>query len=340
MTEPNQPQEVKKNTFARMLPGILVSGITIAVLLSQIDLGKTAEAFRQVELGRILAAVLILVLAFVTRAVAWRVLLQEQVSLSVAFSAETIGYLLNTILPFRLGEMGRAMVLGMRTPLSFWEAFPTVVVERIFDLGFMAGLLLGTIPFVVGADWAFTAAMVALVLFLLGFAILYVMVLNPEWVQGLFARITGRWPKLKAFGEEKLTLFLQGLAALRSPRRFMLVFFWMAVTWILSITWNSMVLTSFYPDPSLVEAGFVVGAAALGVAAPSTQGNLGVYEAAVVSAFIALSADTANGLAHGLVTHGLYLLVVILLGFIALAREGISIRDIYSLVQNRQRLTE
>jgi uncharacterized membrane protein YbhN (UPF0104 family) len=137
-------------------------------------------------------------------------------------------------------------------------------------------------------------------------------------------------------GGEKVDLFLRGLAVLRNPKRFLRVFAWIAITWILSVAWNTIVLTTFYPNPSFVEAGFVVGAAALGVAAPSTQGNLGVYEAAVVSAFVALSADPANGLAHGLVTHGLYLLVVFILGFIGLAREGISIKEIYSLAQNRQ----
>jgi len=339
MTELNQTTE-KKNNFLRMLPGILVSGIAIAVLLSQIDLGQTVAEFQKVKLSRIILATLILVVAFVTRGIGWRVLLQEQVSLKLAFSAETIGYLLNTILPFRLGELGRALVLGIRSPLSFWEAFPTVVVERIFDLGFMAGLLLGTLPFVVGADWAITAAIVAAGMFVMGFALLYLMVLNPDWVQRMFRKLTGRWPRLETFGGEKIDLILRGLAVLRSPKRFLLVFFWIAVTWLLSVTWNTIVLTTFYPDPSIVEAGFVVGVTALGVAAPSTQGNLGVYEAAVVSAFVALSADPANGLAHGLVTHGLYLLVVVVLGLIALAREKISIREVYSLAQNRQTLSE
>jgi uncharacterized protein (TIRG00374 family) len=319
-----------------MLPGILVSVIAIGILISQIDLAQTALAFRKVQIGRLLAATLILVIAFVTRAAGWRVLLQEQVSLSMAFSAETIGYLLNTILPFRLGEVGRALALSVRTPLSFWEAFPTVVVERIFDMGFMAGLLLGTLPFVVGADWAVTGGLVAGGLFVLGFAVLYTMVLKPELVQRIFAWAAGRWPRLQSIGSEKIDLFLRGLNVLRSPKRFFLVFAWIGITWVLSIAWNSIVLTTFYPDPSLIEAGFVVGVTALGVAAPSTQGNLGVYEAAVVSAFVALSADPANGLAHALVTHGLYLAVVFILGFISLAREGISLKEIYSLAQNRQ----
>jgi len=338
MTKSTQPPETKKTSFSRMLPGIVISIIAVAILLSQVDLAATSAAFQKVRLDRILIALCVLVLAFVTRAAAWRVLLQEKVSLSLAFSAEIIGYLLNMILPFRLGEVGRALVLGIRTPLSFWETFPTVVVERIFDMGFMAGLLLGTLPFVVGADWAITAAIVAAGLFVLGFGVLYAIVFNPGLVQRLFGWIAGRWPRLQSVGQEKIDLLLRGLAVLRDPKRFLLVFVWIGVTWVLSVTWNTIILTTFYPDPSLIEAGFVVGVTALGVAAPSTQGNLGVYEAAVVSAFVALSADPANGLAHGLVTHGLYLLTVFILGFIALTREGISLKEIYSMAVNRQPL--
>ena len=32
---------------------------------------------------------------------------------------------------------GRVLMLGIRSSLTFWEIFPTVVIERIFDLGFL-----------------------------------------------------------------------------------------------------------------------------------------------------------------------------------------------------------
>ncbi len=54
-------------------------------------------------------------------------------------------------------------------------------------------------------------------------------------------------------------------------------------------------LENFYPSFSVLELGFIVGIAAVGVAAPSTPGNLGVYEAAIWSAFLALSADPRRG---------------------------------------------
>jgi len=335
MNDPEVLEEKPQRSWTRLIPGIVVSLAAIIILLVQIDLEATWQAFQAIRIGPLLLASLVLIVAFITRALSWRVLLQEQVPLKSAFSAEVIGYLLNTVLPFRLGEVGRALALGIRSPLTFWEIFPTVLIERIFDLGFLAAFLFSTLPFVVGADWATTAAFVAIGLVIAGFSVLFLMVRHPEWVQSIFGWVTNRWPSVKQFGEEKIDQFIRGLAVLRSPARFLKVLFWLGVTWGLSVLWNTIILQTFYPNPSLLEACFIVGLAALGVAAPSTQGNLGVYEAAIVSAFVALSADPASGLAFALVTHGTYLLIIFLLGFFGLAQSGISLREIYTLAQNR-----
>lgn len=319
-----------------MLPGIVVSLVTVVILASQIDLGDTVEALRNVRFGRLALAAFFLVLAFMARGMAWRTLLQEQAGYKEVISSEVIGYFLNTILPFRLGEFGRALALGMRSSLSFWEIFPTLVVERIFDLAILAGLLLTTLPFVVGAQWATTAALVAAGLVVAGFAVLYTVVLKPEWAHTIYQKLTRPWPRLQEFGQEKIDLVLQGLAPLRNPGRFLLVLFWMLVTWGLSVLWNSIVLEPFYPNQSVLAVVVVVGFAALGVAAPSTQGNLGVYEAAVVSAFLALKADTANGLAYALASHALYLLLIILMGVVALSVQRISLREISQLARSRR----
>lgn len=319
-----------------MLPGILVSAAAVTIMMLQIDLQATLDALLQVSLWRVAAAVVVLTIAFAARTLGWRVLLRGQAPFRESFSAIGIGYLFNQILPFRLGEVARTLALGMRTKVSFWEAFPTVVVERIFDLGFLALVLFSTIPFVVGVDWALTAAIIAAVIVVVGFGLLYAIVLNPGWVQGLFGWFAGRWPRLQSFGQEKIDLVLRGLSVIRRPRRFLAVFGWIGLTWVLSLVWNMIIMADFYPEASLLEAAFIVGIAAVGVAAPSTPGNLGVYEAAIWSAFLALSADPAQGLAFALATHGIYILLVIVLGVGGLLYTRISLREIYQQARRRQ----
>ncbi len=70
------------------------------------------------------------------------------------------GYLLNNFLPFRLGEIGRAFLMGRKSKLGFMEVLPTIVIERILDFAFAAAVLLSAIPFVVGATEAARVAVI------------------------------------------------------------------------------------------------------------------------------------------------------------------------------------
>lgn len=50
------------------------------------------------------------------------------------FSGEVVGYLLNSILPFRLGEFVRAHLVGKNTGISRAAVFVTILFERLVDL--------------------------------------------------------------------------------------------------------------------------------------------------------------------------------------------------------------
>ena len=45
-----------------------------------------------------------------------------------------MGWTFNTLLPGRLGEIARAVLLGRRVGISKTAAFATIVLERLFDL--------------------------------------------------------------------------------------------------------------------------------------------------------------------------------------------------------------
>ncbi|MEX2143478.1 MAG: lysylphosphatidylglycerol synthase transmembrane domain-containing protein, partial [Anaerolineales bacterium] len=149
------------SVLVRMLPGLLVTAAAVVALLYLVDLGELQQSFALADF-RILPLVAVLFLGTVAaRSMAWRTTLKEQARFKDCLLVLNQGYLLNNILPLRLGEIGRAILLGGRISLSFWRVLSSVVVERIFDLGFAAGLLFATLPFVVGAEWASSAGLVA-----------------------------------------------------------------------------------------------------------------------------------------------------------------------------------
>src|SRR5690606_15468982 len=93
--------------------------------------------------GYLALAALCIIAFMLLRAVRWRFMLNSGrtdnrgVSYSKVFHIQNIGYMLNNLLPFRLGDVARAVLIGNVPPLSISQGISTMVVERLFDLLFM-----------------------------------------------------------------------------------------------------------------------------------------------------------------------------------------------------------
>src|SRR5260370_18463226 len=70
------------------------------------------------------------------RTVRWRLLLHasKPPPFYPTFFANTMGYILSTILPIRAGDVARPALLARRTNVRFSEALGTVLTERVLDL--------------------------------------------------------------------------------------------------------------------------------------------------------------------------------------------------------------
>jgi uncharacterized protein (TIRG00374 family) len=330
MTE-YQPAEQTKQTISwpRLAAGLVFSALALWVILRNVDLQQTLAAWKEMDLRYFPLALALFFGAIIVRSFAWRTILGDKISIKKAFFTENEGYFLNSVLPFRLGEVGRAIILNLTTKLSFWEVFSTIIVERIFDMGIMAGLLLTTLVFVSGAEWAMNVGLLVGGLVVVGFFVLFLVARNPEWVEKFFTRITNRLPRLQQWGTEKINLFLQGLQTLRQPRRFALVVILMLVTWLFNISWYWVLLKAFVPEAKFLWAAFSVAIASLGIAIPSTPGYIGVFEFATVSALGLFSISESDAFAYALVSHALYLVVTVLLGLVGFSRESITVRDVF-----------
>lgn len=318
-----------KFSFKKMLPGLVISVGALAILLYLIDIEAVKDALKLADYRYIPLTILLFFGTVTTRSIAWRIILQEKISLKKAFFTENEGYLLNNILPFRLGEIGRAFLLGQTTPLSFWEVLSTIMVERIFDVAILAGLLLSTLPYVIGADWAMQGAIAAGVLVVVGFGVLYLIARDQKWVKNIFTRLTKPWPRFTEFGQEKLDSFLSGLATLRDFSRFGRVLFWMLITWVFNVAWYVILLSAFVPEAKLLWGVFAVSAVSLGVAAPSTPAYIGIYEAVQVGALTLFGIEESTALAYAIVAHSIYFILTVTVGAIGLARDGLSLGDVY-----------
>ncbi|HUI87670.1 MAG TPA: lysylphosphatidylglycerol synthase transmembrane domain-containing protein [Anaerolineales bacterium] len=313
----------------RWLPGVLISIILIAAILSFVDLPKMVAAIRSADY-RILAVALFFAFAWLyVRAVVWRTLLRERAPYWEVFHSLNIGYLLNAFLPFRLGELGRAYVLSLKSDMKFVEILPTIVIERSMDLAITAAIFLSSLPFVVGAKGADSIAIALGVLVVLGLLFLFILAKNDQWALDMFHRLSARWPSIQRFGGSILESFLTGLGVLTDGWLFARFMFWILLNWAMSIATFYLALHAFFPQAQWVWAFFGLGAGAAGNAVPSAPGAVGTYEGALGGALTLLSGDRSTSLAVALTSHLFNYLTAIILGGYALIRDGQSLSGIY-----------
>ncbi len=318
-----------KQNWRRLLPGILISLACLAIIIYMIDPQQFIAALRLADY-RIVALVFFssLVWLFV-RSLVWRTLLKEQASLSQVFFTINEGYLLNNILPFRLGEVGRAFLLGRKANLAFFNVFSTIIIERALDMAFAAGLLLISLSFVVGASWAKEAALSAGLLVLCGLLALYLLARYREWVSQQVGRLSGRWTWLDKALLGFFPSFLAGLAVLTEGKRFLKAVGWMALNWLTAITQFYLVVLAFFPEAKLVWGIFALSVSSLGIAAPSSPGAVGVFELSMVAALSLFGLDPSTALAAALTAHLTNYLITGLIGSFALMRDGLSLTSLY-----------
>ena len=318
----------------RWLPGAIVSILLIAAILYFVDLRAMVDSIRTANYGLLAIAFATGFLWLALRAFAWRTLLRNRASYSDVFWTVGEGNLLNNFLPFRLGEIGRAFLLSRKTDMQFMEILPTIVIERVVDLGFSAAIFLSALPFVVGSEGSGNIAIVIGIIVILGLALLYVLARNNQWALDLFHKLSARWPAIQRFGGSFLESFFAGLSVLTDGWLFLRFLFWMALNWGIAIISYYLIIRAFFPEAQLVWGMFGLGAAAFGGAVPSLPGAVGTFEGAFGGAITLLTGNESTALAVAL-TGRLYNYINSgVIGGIGLLREGQTLSGVYEQLKN------
>jgi glycosyltransferase 2 family protein len=315
---------------------VIISLIAIAMIVHFVDFNRFIQAIRSANYWLLLAFLAMTMIWLMVRGIVWRTLLRGRASYRDVFWTLCEGYLLNNFLPFRLGEVGRAFLLGRKAKLGFMDVLSTIVIERVLDLAFSAAILLSAVPFVVGAAGAGRIAIVMGVLVLLGMVTLYLLARNQKWALGLFQRLSARWPKLQSLGGELLDSLFSGLAILTDGWLFLRFMLWMTLNWAIAVAEFLLLLLAFFPQARLIWSMFGLGAVAFGNAIPSLPGAVGTYEGALGAALTILSGDQSRALAAALTSHLIGIIANSLLGAFALSREGETLMGVYRQLRNRQ----
>lgn len=302
----------------------------LAAMVLYADPREVARALVEASPLFLLLALAAYGLFFVARAVRWRLLLSQSapdMRVSTAATVTAVGWLTNSIVPFKGGDVLRAALISRRERVSLATSAASVGLERVLDLvglAVLAAIGLRMLPQAAtlppGLERALAIAWIAPLVALV--ALLALVRWRPQVVR-LAARLLAPLGKLGmrlvSFGDG----VLGGLDALSRQPRLLLALapLTLLVSFLQALVFTFLVAAFIAAAPlALAFAGSTLFLLSFVVSV--TPGNVGTYEAAFVAIFAGSGLGAGAAIPAAILTHVASTLIVAIFGSLALVALG------------------
>lgn len=282
---------------------------------TRIDLAGLGQALAEAHYEYLVIGILLLIISLFSRAQRWRILLRpvySEIHYWPVYATMNIGYMINNILPLRMGELLRAYFLGRAERISKSSALATIVVERVIDTLAILILLSVAIFFFPFPDWIrdglfyVGGALLLLIAFLVG------LLINTNWTVNLLRIILKPLPhQITEQIVGVVSSFSSGLEIMRTSRHYLAVLghtAFLEVCYIISVfatLWAFDLVSPAYPtiqaNPLLASVVLLI-IITLGIGLPSAPGAVGTFHGIVAFGvgLFGVSAESAMGVAIAL----------------------------------------
>ena len=319
-----------------------------------LDWRQVSQSLRQADPYYLLAAVMIICLGYLLRAIRWKVLLAPitESSLKELFATTTVGFAAIFLIG-RAGEIVRPMWLPMRDPrVRPSAALVTLGLERIFDLAaivcfFAANLLWFTPPAGREEDFEYISIVGVLMLaaVVLGFVALGIYQRNSPRVISWTESVTDRKfipARVRKIFQSVLRQLSSALGILRDWRETLGVIFWTFLLWLAIAIPTWLVLLAFGLPLTLSDALFLMGFAVVGSLVPTPGGAAGAFHTATAAGLLFLKNDIRyeDVAAASIAMHLVYFAPAIVFGFYYFLHGDISIERFRSLLSSEHAVEE
>lgn len=324
-----------------VLVGIGLSLALVVWLLGRLDLHEVAAQMGTARPLPLVFGAFAYLALFPLRGWRWALLLGPLAhragvaapSVPLATRAFSVGFMANNLLPARLGDVVRALVLAREAKVPRTASLATVLLEKIFDGLTVVGILgfaLATLPL---AEEAATPYRAVGFLMAAGFGGALVVSIALTWAEQLTLRIFERLlAPLPAGLRSRLLGLLErvasGLGSLRAPRLGLGITALSLAIWLLEVVVYVGVAASLGLDVGFVSLALVMAVLTLGLTAPSAPGFVGVFEALVIPALGLVGVAAEPAAAFALLLHAIHFAPGTLLGAWAAWKSGLNARDL------------
>lgn len=322
--------------------GIVVSAIGLVAIFYFVKPSQIIDALKSARYGYLGFSASGMIIFMLLRALRWRFMLNNEVPYWELFHIQNIGAMLTNTLPFRIGDFARAVMIGSVPPVTIARGVSTMVVERILDMMFIVTLL----PFTLAGverlpDWMRSGARASGILAIGATAIVILAANNRKLAGSISTWVLDRIRFLDTkTWASRVDELLAGLSSLTRLKDGLILLVYSVVVWIPIIISYYSVMLAVNIEPNWPLAGFVVCAAALSIAAPSSPGQIGVFHAGVMAALAVMGQPEAESASFAFLYHALNVLMMVILGSIGFSRTGATFSQVVASAQKFMRRSE
>ncbi len=299
-----------------------------------IDLNEVQGSFQRANFKSLPVFLALVWLFYWLKAVRWRLLLWplRVFKVSEVSGPMMIGFMGNNVLPVRLGEIVRVLVMGREFNLSKTAVLSTVVLERVFDTATILAFFGGSLALVeLPASYAVTSLYLG-GLTAVAFLLFAVYVIWTDWFVAMAEWLLQRVRIVPRSLRSSLTGMLEsgaeGLHSLRDAKLVSLIVVTSALQWFLMGALVYTSLWSFGVHLPLRASFIVMGVVAFGVAVPSVPGFFGVVQLCFWLSLSFFGAEKVDVLGASVYFHLAQYVPVTLVGVYYLGRLGLRVGDL------------
>ena len=347
---------MKNHFIISLIVGIALSAVALYFAFRNVPLNDLLHYLKSINYLWTFPAAILALVSFFFRAIRWQFILSSSHKIGIwrAFHPMMIGFMINCILPGRLGEFARPVILQKNEKVPFATGIATVAAERVFDICALvtfAVITFATIDInpeveIVFGDFKLNRETLKLIfsrIIVMGILLICgIILISIPFIRQAVHRVILTLPALAFFATEKtktkirdkvcgaLVRFVDNIALgftlIKYPKKILICAIYSLLVWIIAaFSYYVFCLGSPGIHLSYTEMFAVMVIICLFIALPSVPGFWGVWEAGGVFAMslFGISKNAAAGFT--LANHGVQVFPVIIVGIISAIIASVNI---------------
>ena len=312
---------------------------------ARIDFNNLIDSLLQVKILPLILAFLVTPAHCLIRAHRWKLMVKPLGRLRIfdGFSIIVVSYFVNTLLPLRVGEIVRGVILGKRLNISKSSGLGSVAFDRALDVCALfivitiTGLMFSLPDEIKHASYALLIVVLAMII-LLTYA-----VIHEDSARRMVKKILTPFPgKTRVRLVSILENFSAGFALLKTPGSYLTIITDTALIWLLYAMQVWFVLVAFNFPVSYPQVGMnpifaslvILIASAIVLSVPSAPAGIGTFHAGIIFSLALFDVGIDEAIGFAIVIHAITIIFYLVFGSIFMWHEGLKLGQLQILKEN------